>query len=1114
MALQRFQILDSDAEVVFDELARLASEICGTPMAAITFVDHRRQWNKARVGFTASEFSRPISFCAHALHENAPLVVEDALHDSRFSDNPLVTSEPSIRFYAGMPLFTRDGFALGTLCIMDVAPRRMSSLFSEALRILSKQVIAQLELKRNHFQLENSLRQQRKTEVALKDTEAFHQSLVKSLPQNLFRKDLQLRFVFVNQRFCDTIGRSSQEIIGRSDYDFFSPEMAAKYQQDDRRVLETRQPMDLIEEHATPHGILFVHVLKSPVFDAEGRVVGLQGIFWDVTERKKIEEELNHERDLLTALIDNVPDNIYFKDTQGRFLKIGKALARSFGLEDPNRAIGKTAFDFFSEEHSRQSAEKERQIIESGEPLIGVSEKEIWKDGSEKWVLTTRMPLKNHDGAVIGTFGVSKDISELKQAESDLSLARDEALESARLKSEFLANMSHEIRTPMNGIIGMTGLLLETDLTREQRDFAEAVSSSADALLTIINDILDFSKIEAGKLTFETIEFDLRDVVEDTVELLASRAQSKGVELVSFVPTDVPMLLRGDPGRLRQVLTNLIGNAVKFTEEGEILVSVAKVSEEENWTVLRFSVKDTGIGIAEEAQMRIFQAFTQADGSMTRKYGGTGLGLAISKQLVELMCGEITLQSEVRKGTTFFFTARLEKQPCGTNFTSKARVKLSSVKVLIVDDNATNRQILHHQTLAWRMHNASANSGPEALVSLRKEAQAGKPFQLALLDMQMPEMDGVTLAKFIKNDPAIAGTRLVMLTSMGQRLDQATMMSTGIEACLIKPIKQSQLLECLMNVMSKEPPKPITFKPAPNGIPILASPPTALTMRILLAEDNPINQKVALKQLEKMGFSVEAVGHGQEAFEVTKRIFYDIILMDCQMPVMDGYEATRNIRMLESRGGFAYPSGAPRKHVIIAMTANAMQGDREKCLACGMDDYISKPVRAETLQAMLEKWGHVVHKAKEHHVMTEPHNLGGGDFASTTSATPPPVPSKPAEPPADMERLMEFADNDPDTLKELVGLYLQQTTEQFEQLNAAIEVRDAKQVERLAHSACGSSSTCGMYRLIPHLRELETMGRKAQLVEPEKLFTQASLELECIRVFLEDFLKNLPAGKN
>src|SRR5437867_2969709 len=509
--------------------------------------------------------------------------------------------------------------------------------------------------------------ERKRAEQAVRDSEVLYHSLVESLPQNIFRKDRAGRFTFGNARFCAELRRPLEEIIGKTDFDLFPKELAEKYQRDDQRVMETGAPFDAVEEHRTPdRGKIYVQVIKTPLYDASGNVLGIQGMFWDVTERKKMEVALAYERDLLRALLDNIPDNIYFKDTQSRFVKVGQALARKFGLQDPEEAVGKTDFDFFTAEHAQAAYEDEQFIGRTGQPIIGKMEKETWHDGRVTWGLTTKMPFRDKDGKIIGTFGVTKDITQLKETERELAEARDVALESARLKSEFLANMSHEIRTPMNGIIGMTGLLMDTDLSDDQRDFAETIRSSADALLTIINDVLDFSKIEAGKLSIESISFDLRDIVESTVELLAERAEVKAIELASWVLDDVPRHLRGDPGRLRQVLTNLVGNAIKFTEHGEVVVRVTKENETEERVTIRCAVTDTGIGIPGEAQDKLFQAFTQADGSLTRRYGGTGLGLAISKQLVELMGGRIGMESTPGAGSTFWFVLPLEKQPPGT----------------------------------------------------------------------------------------------------------------------------------------------------------------------------------------------------------------------------------------------------------------------------------------------------------------------------------------------------------------------------------------------------------------------------------------------------------------
>ncbi len=553
--------------------------------------------------------------------------------------------------------------------------------------------------------------------------------------------------------------------------------------------------------------------------------------------------------------------------------------------------------------------------------------------------------IRDADGRVVYGLGMVEDISERKKAEEEMARARDAALEQARLKSEFLTNMSHEIRTPMNGVLGYLGLLSTQAFgdRNEMMEFVQGAKSSADTLLTLINDVLDFSKIDAGKLVLESIEFDLRSVVEETAQLLAPRAHQKGIELACLVEFGVPLALKGDPTRLRQVLINLTGNAVKFTEKGEVVIRANLLDETDGEAKIRFSVKDTGIGIPSEKQHLLFQSFTQVDGSSTRRYGGTGLGLAISKQLVELMGGSIGFDSYPGAGSEFWFEVTLSKNLASRSHLFSVDVK--DLPVLVVDDNAVNRDILCRMLESFGCRPLSAASSQEALTILQKKLIEGDPVRLGVIDFQMPEENGRELAQKIKANPALRQTALMLLTSVGTRGDAAMARETGFSAYLHKPVKQSQLLDAISAIVGRQ-----SLSEDSAASPLITRhwlEEVRRTGTILLAEDNPVNQAVAEAILSRAGYTVVTVENGREAVEVLSERNFDLVLMDVQMPEMDGLVATAEIRRLP---------GIKSKTPVIAMTAHALSGDREKCLEAGMDDYITKPLNSLELKEMAERW--------------------------------------------------------------------------------------------------------------------------------------------------------------
>ena len=684
---------------------------------------------------------------------------------------------------------------------------------------------------------------------------------------------------------------------------------------------------------------------------ASQQVCGRVWTFHDITGQMRTKAALNQEKHLFDLLMEYLPEHIYFKDRECRFTRVNQSLARLFGFTGPDELIGKSDFDFFTSEHAQQAYDDEQALIRKRRSVCSTEEKETWPDGRETWVLTTKLPLPDPSGRIVGTFGISRDITERKHFERELQAAKEQAEAANRAKSEFLANMSQEIRTPMNGVIGMTGLLLDTDLTPQQRECAETVRLSGEALLAVINDILDFSKIEAGKLQIESFPFDLRQVIEQVEEMLASRAEDHQLDLVLEYPSSCPHHFVGDGSRIRQILTNLVGNAVKFTDAGHVLTSVECEAADGERAHLRISVHDTGPGIPHDKLDLLFQKFSQVDSSTTRRHAGTGLGLAISRQLVELMGGTMGVESRLGQGSTFWFTlpVAIDPHPIAKPIDTS---DLAGLRVLIADDNAVNRRILHEQITGWGMRSGSSSCGPDAIAALRQAQCEGDPFRITLLDYQMPGMDGLAVAAAVRADSAFGDVAIVMLTSAGSWKEVQNNKTSLLDACLTKPVRQSHLLHTLALTWAKRREREGTASQLPqrdqHRLPNLAGKFAGVPLRVLVVEDNAVNQKVAVRLLSRLGLRAEVAGNGLEAVQMFRSLHPDIIFMDCQMPELDGYEATRQIRLLQNPG---------ERPAIIAMTAEALSGSRDECLAAGMDHYISKPIELNDLYDALEAWG-------------------------------------------------------------------------------------------------------------------------------------------------------------
>jgi PAS domain S-box-containing protein len=804
----------------------------------------------------------------------------------------------------------------------------------------------------------------------------------------------------------------------------------------------------------------------APIFDSQGTVVAHLGVMNDITDRKRAEKNLEERTAYLNALIEKSPLAIVVVDSNECVQMCNPAFERLF--QYPLEEIrGFPLNELIAPPELQAEAGNFRKNSAEGDTVMGITRRRR-KDGTLVDVEIHGVPLMAQ-GGYAGTYGLYQDITERKKAESEMQKAKEAAEAASRIKSEFLANMSHEIRTPMNGVLGMTDLLLGTELDSEQHEYACMVRTSAESLITIINDILDFSKIEAGKLDLETIEFKLRGSIELALKTLAPRAREKGLELKYSIHHDVPDTLLGDPSRLRQVLINLLGNSVKFTEKGGINLTVERESGDDAVTSLHFSVQDTGIGIPGEKLARIFDAFTQADGSTTRRFGGTGLGLTISHKLVQMMGGRIWVESALSQGSTFHFTASFGISHIAGPPMSLEKTQLEGLRVLVVDDNLANCHILEGLLAGWGMKPTVTDGGSGALRALARARETNEPFTLVLTDANMPEMDGFQLAEEIRKNPQLSGTTILMLTPAGQRGDAARCRELGLEGYLTKPVSQSELLDAVLRVTGSKRP---VAKPPLITRHLLRE--EGRSLRILLAEDNAVNQLLALRVLEKYGHRVATAGNGRAALERLEKSTFDLILMDIQMPEMDGFEATAAIRREEESTGRHLP--------IIAMTAHAMEGDRARCLAAGMDGYVAKPLKVEEFIETIESLGHSHEVAK----VATPAKLREQD-------------------PIDIVSALARVEGNPDLLKEIVALFREELPELLTTLREAVTAGDASAVERAAHKLKGSVGNFAAQPAFEAALKLEVLGRNNSLSEAELAYAQ--LEKEIHR--LESAITNL-----
>ncbi|MGD9723893.1 MAG: response regulator [Pirellulales bacterium] len=794
----------------------------------------------------------------------------------------------------------------------------------------------------------------------------------------------------------------------------------------------------------------------------------LEKVRVEIASREQAVEALRQTEEKYRSIFENAVEGIFQTSLDGHYVSANPALARIYGYDSPD-ALRSGVCDIQHQLYVDPQRREQFQRLMLRDGAVIAFESQVYRrDGSVIWISENAHVVCDAQGRPLYYEGTVTDITDHVQSDS-LRREKEAAEAACHAKSQFLANMSHEIRTPLNGVIGMLDLLAGTDLSAKQQRYAQIAKSSADSLLSLINQILDFSKIEAGKLELDIADFDLRTVMEDTVEMFAGRAQQKSIELACQISPDVPTSLRGDPDRFRQIVINLVNNAIKFTEQGEVVVRATLDRQSEEQTVVRLAVSDTGIGIPPERHGRLFHSFSQVDVSTTRKYGGTGLGLAITKTLVELMGGQIGFESRPGHGSTFWCTLSFGRQSAEQRDVCRIPQELRRLRVLALDDNATNLEILREQFTSWGLSLTTVSEGVQALETLRQAAAAGRPYDLAILDVQMPDMDGFQVAQAVRADAVIRDIVLLVFTSMGQDLDEMDLAALSLSGYIHKPVRQSRLLDAIVNATSQalvvRSQLPAACAPAKDAQ-------TQRGARVLVAEDNEVNQIVVSEILARAGIECRVVGNGRTAADLATREHFELVLMDCQMPDMDGFEAARHIRTHES----ASPFDAPRRRVpIVALTANAIKGDRERCLAAGMDGYLTKPIEpttlVETVRSYLEGRQHAAEQ--NGHAVSAAVAPGSAPEAAATIGDETAV--------IDAVQLCGRCLGDLDFIQSLLSKFTAIGGDELEKLDRSIAASDRAELARTAHRLRGMAANLSVDRVAALAAKLEADAAAAPL---------------------------------